>query len=139
VRLPIAIARAKSLLNQHEKKRFLVIDDDQQVLKHIESMLTQWHYDVMCVSGIQHAMNIIEQDWHCVISDWNLGDGCGDEILKYTGQHNMPSILMSSHRTDNLIALAKTYNSHFLRKPLSPSRLRAKLMAAISDSSRGQH
>lgn len=139
LRLPITDSSKKSLLNTHEKKRILVVDDDQEILKNLESMLTQWHYDVMCVSGVQHAMNVIEQGWHCVISDWNLGDGCGDEILKYTGQHNIPSILMSSHRTDNLIKLAHTNNSHFLRKPLSPSRLRAKLLAAISDSSRGQH
>ena len=139
LRLPIATPNNNNLMSQPEKKRILVIDDDQDVLKNIENMLTQWHYDVMCVSGIQHAMNVIKQDWHCVISDWNLGDGCGDQIIKYAALHNIPSILMSSHRTDTLLELTKAYNSHFLRKPLSPSRLRAKLMALISDSSHGQH
>lgn len=129
VRLPRAQNEGEIAESAIEKKRILLVDDDPDVLTSVEAMLKQWDYDVVSVNGIQHAMNLIKQDWYCIISDWNLSDGCGEEIIKYANDKDIPSILMSSHGGENLLSLARSYNSQFLRKPLSPSRLRAKLLA----------
>jgi DNA-binding NtrC family response regulator len=116
-------------INSHNDNKILLIDDDQTVLRDLEEMFTSWGYQVTCVNGIQHAMNTIKQDWHCVISDWNLGDGCGEDIIKYCYKNSIPSILISSNKSKDLLRLAQDYNSQLLQKPISPSRLRAKLLS----------
>ena len=110
------------------KPKILLIDDDPDVLSNITALLNQWGYDVSCVTGIQHAKHNLNKDWFCIISDWNLADGCGEEIVKYANENKTPSILISTHASDTITTCAKRYNSFFLQKPISPSRLRAKLI-----------
>ena len=116
---------------ENKKEQILLIDDDLDVLKSLTDILTKWGYEVTAVNGIQHAMNLIKKDWHCIISDWNLTDGCGEEILKHAYLHKIPSILISTHSGDTITNCAKNYKSFFLQKPISPSRLRAKLINII--------
>jgi signal transduction histidine kinase len=131
ISIPRAIDSLEIKNTEDKKEKILLIDDDHDVLASLTDMLDKWGYSVTSASGIQHAMNLIKKDWHCIISDWNLADGCGEEILQYAYQHKIPSILISTHGGSAITNCAKEYDSSFLKKPISPSRLRAKLINII--------
>lgn len=131
ITIPLALNGLEMTKHEDNKEQILLIDDDPDVLASLTDMLNKWGYTVTPVNGIQHAMNIIKKDWYCIISDWNLTDGCGEEILQYAKEHKIPSILISTHAGETITNCAKNNNSFFLQKPISPSRLRAKLINVI--------
>ncbi|MGR6871683.1 ATP-binding response regulator [Pseudomonas sp. HK3] len=107
----------------------LLVDDNPDVLEDIKKSLINWGHNVICANGLQHAMSIIEkQQWHCVITDWDLSDGCGETIIGHTHQHNINSILISSRSNEDLIRFCQNNKSHYLPKPVSLSRLRSILL-----------
>lgn len=111
------------------EKYVLLIDDDTNILQGLKQSLTSWGYNVVCASGLHHGMSIINQhEWLCVISDWDLSDGCGEQVVEYCHHHDINNILISSQNHDDTLEFCKHKGSQFLQKPLALSRLRSALL-----------
>ncbi len=126
--LPIAKNLSINEVVDKDNARVLLVDDDPEITAELEKKLVGWGYDVMVVHGLQHGLSLLQQDWDIIISDWNLGDGCGEDLLIQAQQKCIPSLMISSHNSENIQNFVKKMNCGFLQKPISPSRLRASLL-----------
>jgi len=114
-----------SSLELNTAKKILLIDDDPAVLITLSRKLISWGYDITCANGMHQGMNLLKNEWDGIITDWNLPDGCGNEIIEVCDLKSIPSILISTKEVTNHSTLEK---STFLIKPISYSRLRSALL-----------
>lgn len=135
IRLPLAPTTKPNMSiaahEEEQKKTILLIDDDTELLSSLSNQLCKWGYKVTCANGLQHGMSLIHHDWHLVICDWDLGDGCGEKVIQYCVEHKVPSLLISSSKQAALLELTQLTNSLFLPKPISLPRLRSQLLGII--------
>lgn len=126
--LPIAGDLSVNEVVNQNKAKILLVDDDVDLAIQLSTKLTSWGYDVTQAHGLQHGLSLVRQDWDVVISDWNLGDGCGEDIILYASKENIPSVMISTHNSPTIQSFVNKVGCAYLQKPISPSRLRASLL-----------
>ncbi|NVK37419.1 MAG: hybrid sensor histidine kinase/response regulator [Gammaproteobacteria bacterium] len=126
--LPISEKLTVNEVVNQNKAKLLLVDDDVDLAANLTQKLSGWGYEVTQAHGLQHGLSLVEQDWDVVISDWNLGDGCGEEIIQYTCNNKIPSVMISTHDSATIRSFVDKVGCAYLQKPISPSRLRASLL-----------
>ncbi|TYC87447.1 PAS-domain containing protein [Novosphingobium sp. BW1] len=111
----------------------LVVDNDPAILRGMEALLENWGLDVVAVSDAcdPAAAAALEQGPVLMIVDFHLDDGrTGDEavaILRGQTEREIPAILITADRGDEVAELAAAQGLPVLNKPVKPARLRALL------------
>jgi signal transduction histidine kinase/ActR/RegA family two-component response regulator len=117
-----------------EGLRILCIDDQQENLDAMETLLSKWGVDTRCATNYTDAMEIAEQFTpQILLVDYQLGKGPdGLEIIeKIRTQLNvvLPACLVTAKRGDDLTKLCKEQGVNYLNKPLKPAKLRTLIQS----------
>ena len=111
----------------------LVVDNDPAILRGMEALLENWGLDVVAVPdpGDPAAAVALEQGPVLMIVDFHLDEGrTGDEavaLLRGQTKREIPAILITADRGDEVAELAAGQGLPVLNKPVKPARLRALL------------
>ncbi|QYC82225.1 response regulator, partial [Chlamydia suis] len=69
-------------------EKILIIDDDPHILDLLSELLGTKGFVVSSATGVQRAYKQIStQTFDLIISDMNMPDGSGLDIIKYSKQH----------------------------------------------------
>ena len=122
-----------------DKKRILIIDDEQIVLDSIHKILTFYGYDVSTTSmasiGIRRATN---EPFHIVLTDIRMPDVDGLTVLRdiKRAKPTLPVLIITGYATvDSAIQAMKLGAVNYIEKPFSPEELIRAVVAAIDSSS----
>jgi PAS domain S-box-containing protein len=122
---------------QGHGERILLVEDEESVREFGARVLRQNGYDVLAVSGVQEAIDVLDQDeWRfdLVFSDVVLPDQSGIELADYVLAHR-PSlhILLSSGYTGQRSrwSTIRDRGLAFLEKPYTLTKLLGTIRAAI--------
>lgn len=123
-------------------ERIMIIDDDDLVLKIVAKLLQKEGYTVLSGSNGRDAMHLIQQtkeEINLIITDIMMPYSSGFEVistLKKDPQYqHIPVIIITS--TGNESAITEAYKlgvEDFLKKPLLPKELLARVKKVFSKS-----
>lgn len=109
----------------------LVVEDDRELAMQYENWFKNWHWNCEVVNTLKAAKASLNDKPDWVITDWNLPDGSGKNVLEWIDDlknlHSEydPNILVISSNTHLQAILPE--NCRYLSKPVTASRLRALL------------
>lgn len=105
--------------------RILLVEDNQDVLRHLALTLGLRGHEVCAVGRMAEALaKATSAGFDLVISDIELPDGNGLDLLRHLGDRAVPAIAMSGYGSEDdvLQSLAAGYHEH-LTKPVDIHRL----------------
>lgn len=109
----------------------LVVEDDRELAMQYENWFKNWHWNCEVVHTLQDAISALAEKPDWVITDWNLPDGSGKNVLEWIDDLKNqdseydPNILVISSNTHLQSILPE--NCRYLSKPVTAPRLRALL------------
>ncbi|MCX7554921.1 PAS-domain containing protein [Marinicella sp. S1101] len=111
------------------QKQVLCIDNEPQILKGMQQLLTGWGMGVQCVEGSVGAMALLEAGMRpdLLLVDYQLNDELGTDVassLLQQLQLNCPVVLITANHSEALKTAAKQAGYHLLLKPIKPIKLR---------------
>lgn len=116
---------AQSLL---KGKILLIIENDLQILEAISQLFSSWGAQVLTASDLKHAKEICPSPPDLMLLDYHLDHGnTGVEaamaLCEYW-QSQVPGILNSADRSEEIRRQAIGAHLHFLPKPIKPAALK---------------
>lgn len=111
----------------------LCVDNEPEILKGMESMLSGWDCTVLTASDGDAALAVVESFEGIpdgIIADYHLDIGTGIDVIEECRKRiraDLPSILLTADRSRAVQNMAEERSIHLLRKPLKPAALRALL------------
>ena len=111
--------------------RILVVEDDASLAMQYDSWFKNWHWNCEVVNTVKGAEVYLDEKPQWVITDWNLPDGSGEDVLncietlKQQDSDYTPNIMVISSNTNLENRLPET--CQYLEKPITAPRLRALL------------
>ena len=119
------------------KTKILIVDDEPAIREVLETVLTEWGYQVRLASDGSEARELVESyDPEIVISDVVVPQLSGLDLLRClkAGNPARPVILVTAHASIDLaVESMKQGAQDFITKPIDYPKLRAILKAAESD------
>ncbi len=116
--------------------RVLVIDDEPDLRTLYELSLTREGYDVVTADSVTQALQLLgSQDFHAVVSDMQLPDGLGLEVLKFLSSHHRQErcVVITAHGSaENAVEALKAGAFDYLSKPIDLKQFRAVVAQAVS-------
>ena len=123
--------------------RVLVIEDNALVREAMECLLTSWGCQITLADGALMACDKVrcEQAPDLILSDYQLNDGYDGinaiRLVRELVGSQIPACLLSADENRNLWQQAEAVGACFLRKPVSPNRLRSVLLGLPSSNGHG--
>ncbi len=117
-----------------EKRRILIVDDEEELAGIIAEMLTGCGYITETASGAEKAYELLGQKaYHLILLDINLPDGTGFEICSDLRKASkVPVIFASARKTeDDRINSFDIGGDDFLEKPYSMKELLSRVNALM--------
>jgi DNA-binding NtrC family response regulator len=125
----------------HDKRRILVVDDEQFMVHTLARILEMMGYEVLCAYGGREAFRIcLAQDVDLVVTDLHMPDMSGLELLTSVKSHNplIPVILVTGYGIENARESAGKWKADgFLGKPFKVAdlqRLIEQTLASLPQS-----
>jgi two-component system, NtrC family, response regulator PilR len=113
----------------------LVIDDEPDLRTLYELSLTREGYEVMTADTVAQSLSALqERSFHAVISDMQLPDGLGLEVLRFLGLHQRPErcVVITAHGSaENAVEALKAGAFDYLTKPVDLKQFRAVVAQAV--------
>jgi Na+/proline symporter/CheY-like chemotaxis protein len=109
----------------------LCVDNDKRILGGMRALLEGWGCNVLCFDSVAEAAATAGRP-HVVIADYHLDGGTGIEViatLRGRFGAELPAILITADRSNEVRNEAWRSNVLFLNKPVKPAALRAALQA----------
>lgn len=109
--------------------RLLCIDNDLRILDGMKTLLSGWSNDVVCVSDGQAALSQTKRP-DFVLVDYHLNNETGISVITQLRDKfgaDLPAILVTADRSNEVKGLAAAIDVVILNKPLKPAALRAVL------------
>lgn len=110
-----------------EKKKILLIDDDENILTTLQAYLSRIGYSINTAKNGNEAMEIYDkEDFNLAVIDLILPDMLGTQlIVKLTGRTpRMRKIILTGHATlDNAVDALNLGADAYLMKPVNPKEL----------------
>lgn len=115
-----------------KKKKILVVDDETSIADLLAALLGAFHptWEVQTANTAATAACILEEvgdkELDCLITDYNLKDGVGTELIEVARRRHLPAklILMSGADEETARQTGKTVGiDGFLKKPFAPKDL----------------
>jgi len=122
-----------------DKKRVLIIDDEQVVLDSVDKILTSYGYDISTTSkagiGVRRATN---EPFHIVLTDIRMPDMDGLTVLRDIKRvkPTLPVLIITGYATvDSAIQAMKLGAVNYIEKPFTPEELVRAVVSAMDSSS----
>ncbi len=111
----------------------LVVDDEAANIEAMHHLLNKWGARCHGCQGAEQALAVVESDTNIdiIFMDYQLGEG--DDGLALIAKiralrgKEIPAILITAVRDDQLKLAAKNAGVHYLSKPVKPAKLKALL------------
>lgn len=116
------------------KKRILIVDDDEDLSFVISDMLQSYGYEVDCVENAEKAfLYLKESTYHLLLLDINLPDVTGFELCKELRRVSEVPVIFASARTseDDRITGFDIGGDDYLPKPYSMKELLSRVNALV--------
>jgi two-component system, NtrC family, response regulator PilR len=115
--------------------RVLVIDDEPDLRTLYELSLTREGYEVVTAGSVaQSMMELKAQVFHAVVSDMQLPDGLGLEVLKHLSstQRSERCVVITAHGSaENAVEALKAGAFDYLTKPVDLKQFRSVIAQAV--------
>lgn len=118
----------------------VVIEDDEDVRKLVEAVLSQAGFEVHSAAGGREGVDVVRlREASVVTLDVGLPDIDGFEVLRRIRQFSDAYVVMLTARTDELDTLTALHTGadDFMTKPFRPRELRARVAAMMRRPRRG--
>ena len=119
-----------------EQKRAIiaVVDDDERLLKSLESLMISFGYDVRAhISGesLLGSGDVLAID--CLVSDVGMPGISGIQLLEHVRSQrpDLPVILITGRQEKHLSQLATRHRARYFEKPLDSVRLMEAVRSAL--------
>lgn len=114
--------------------RVLCVDDDQENLEAMKTLLSKWQLEVDCATNCKKAMELAkENEPQMLLFDYQLGgDATGLDMIQHfrrTFNKPLPAVLITANRSDVVVQAAAENKVYYLTKPVKPAKLRALLQS----------
>ncbi len=118
--------------------KILIVDDQDSILRIIKGLLAELGYnDIRTASNGQKACIILKQEKiEMIISDWNMPQMTGIELLKYVRHDaqllNIPFIMVTAEaEKDNIVEAIQAGVDQYVVKPFTADDLKKKMDLAF--------
>ncbi len=123
------------------KPQILVIDDEQQILRALRTILTQQDYQVTAAGAGEEGLALaaaIQPDM--IILDLGLPDISGEEVCRRLRQWtDLPVVVLSAHDSEaEKVAALDAGADDYLTKPFGVDELLARVRVALRHSAKAQ-
>ncbi|MGJ1190576.1 response regulator [Sphingobacterium siyangense] len=120
----------------NEKKRILVIEDNEILLSTMQFVLVREGYDLLLARSVMTRSMVSDETIDLVITDLALPFANGYEIIdrirKSNTNNQVPVIIISGYRDDNSIVEGFEVGANdYIKKPISPSELISRVRLRI--------
>jgi len=110
--------------------RILVIENDNAERVGMQALLEGWRCRVSAAADACH-LHYPDEAVRAVVADYHLDEGrTGIQALQDIRSRlgsEVPAVILTADRSDEVLAEAKALGAHLLNKPLKPARLRSLL------------
>ncbi|MFT6268283.1 MAG: Na+/proline symporter/signal transduction histidine kinase [Alphaproteobacteria bacterium] len=112
------------------KLRILCIDDQQENLDAMKTVLVKWGIEVALAKSYQDSIEIAQKlKPHILLVDYQLGKGPDGleiiELLRLQLNTILPACLVTAKKGDDLLKLCSEQGVNYLSKPIKPAKLRS--------------
>jgi two-component system response regulator PilR (NtrC family) len=115
--------------------RVLVVDDERSMQEFLEIFLRSEGYEVETAGDVQSAsLHVENDDFDIVISDMQMPDGTGIDVLHATHEHSPETVVImitAFASTENAIAAMKDGAYDYITKPFQVDELRIVIEKAM--------
>lgn len=118
----------------------LIVDDYKTMLRIVRNLLKQIGFENVeeATDGASALEKMKTNDFHLVISDWNMEPMTGLELLKRVRSEarnpNIPFIMVTAEsKTENVIAAKQAGVNNYIVKPFNAATLKTKLVSVLGD------
>lgn len=119
--------------------RVLVVDNDPRVVEAMVNLLSRWE----CEAQTAHDLDDIDQlvasaDFRpeILLADFHLDFGTfgtqAIERIRAAFDPNLPAVIITADRSDEIVAAAREMNCEVLHKPIRPAELRALMQHLLN-------
>ena len=116
----------------------LVVDDEEDIRTLMQMTLKRLDVESICVENVQQAKQALaERTFNVCLTDLNLPDGNGLQIVEHIQQHyaGLPVAVISAYGSiDIAIAALKAGAFDFVSKPIQQTQLKALLSHALDSN-----
>lgn len=110
------------------KENILIVDDNYDMLDLIQRHLKSFNYRTYKASSVNEAIDVLKyNDINLLITDLNMPDINGIELLKYTEEHYplIPKLVITGlNSIDNAVTAIKSGALDYLNKPFTSDELK---------------
>ncbi len=136
--LPLAtLTTEQALILPHADSkgmRVLVIDDEAEVRKAVESLLSEWGYAVIVAASAEAALNNLHTAPDVIIADYRLRENLtGVDAIRAVQSKwgsDIPALIITGDTGPEQLSTVNKSGFSLLHKPVQPGRLRAFLRQA---------
>ena len=117
-----------------ERTRILAVDNEPQILRHLQNSLTKTGYQTIVTSDPSDVVSLIEmEEPDLVLLDLMLSGTSGFDLLKQIREvSGVPVIMLSAReRVEDTVRALRMGADDYIGKPFSPSELLARIEAAL--------
>jgi two-component system, NtrC family, response regulator PilR len=115
--------------------RVLVIDDEPDLRTLYELSLTREGYEVVTADSVAQSLDALHQhSFHAVVSDMQLPDGLGLEVLRFLAQSQRSErcVVITAHGSaENAVEALKAGAFDYLSKPVDLKQFRSVVAQAV--------
>lgn len=122
-------------------EQVLIVDDYATMLRIIRSLLRQLGFTKIdeASDGTEAVALMETKDYGLVISDWNMEQMTGLELLKHVrstenDNQDVPFIMITAEsKTENVIEAKKAGVNNYIVKPFTAETLKGKIVSVVGD------
>ncbi len=129
---------AHTTLPNHPQPLALVVDDEEDLRLLMQMTLSRLGVSCITAENVQQAKKLLTQHtFHLCLTDLNLPDGDGIELVQHINQHytSLPVAVISAYgNVDIAVTALKAGAFDFVSKPIQQEQLKALLEHALDSS-----
>ncbi|HCH52064.1 MAG TPA: hybrid sensor histidine kinase/response regulator [Aeromonas sp.] len=132
---PVAVPAVRD--SQLEGVRILCIDNEEEILIAMASLLGRWGCEVRCAQSLEQAEEIIGAGFlpRLVLSDYHLDDGKTGlqalHMIRLAHGNGIGGIIISADRKSELQTQIREHGFGYVSKPVKPLKLRALMNSLL--------
>ncbi|AVP93211.1 PAS domain-containing hybrid sensor histidine kinase/response regulator [Aeromonas rivipollensis] len=132
---PVAVPAVRD--SQLEGVRILCIDNEEEILIAMASLLGRWGCEVRCAQSLEQAEEIIGAGFlpRLVLSDYHLDDGKTGlqalHMIRLAHGNGISGIIISADRKSELQTQIREHGFGYVSKPVKPLKLRALMNSLL--------
>lgn len=135
--MPSPVAAPAVRDSQLEGIRILCIDNEEEILIAMASLLGRWGCEVRCAQSLEQAEEIIGAGFlpRLVLSDYHLDDGKTGlqalHMIRLAHGNGIGGIIISADRKSELQTQIREHGFGYVSKPVKPLKLRALMNSLL--------